>query len=88
MCLQATVRLVVLRPEDVGQTVDCLPAVAAATSQVSVPFQDGRVLECPDMQDATRMASGEPNVTWLYVKPKVRQTRPRPRTTTRTRTGT
>lgn len=86
MCLQETVRLLVLRPEDVAQTADCLPAVAAATSQVSVPFQDGKVLECPHMRDATRMASGQPKVTWLYVNPKVRQTRPRPRTSTRTRT--
>lgn len=80
MCLQATVRLAVLRPEDVVRSVDCEPAVAAATSQVFVPFQDGTVLECPNLQDATRMADGEPSVKWLYVNPgRVRpRTRPGP----------
>ena len=69
MHLQATVHLVVLRREDVVRSLDCEPAVAAATSQLSIPFQDGRVLECPDLQDATRMAAGETNVTWQYVNP-------------------
>lgn len=69
MCLQATVRLAVLQSEHVVRRVDCEPAVVAETSQVSVPVQDGTVLECPNLQDATRMAAGEPSVRWLYVKP-------------------
>lgn len=75
MCLQATVHVAVLRPEDVVRGMDCEPAVAAATSQVFIPLQDAFDLECPDLQDATRMAAGEPKVTWLYVNPgRVRRT--------------
>lgn len=69
MCIKATMHLTVLRPDDVIRSVDCEPAVATATSQVFIPFQDGKVLECPDLQDATRMSTDEPSVTWLLVKP-------------------
>ncbi|XP_056904493.1 LOW QUALITY PROTEIN: interleukin-1 receptor accessory protein-like [Takifugu flavidus] len=69
VCIKATMQLTVLRPDQVVRSTDCEPAVATATRHVVIPFQDERVLECPDLQEASRLAPEEPSVTWMFVKP-------------------
>ncbi|XP_069390417.1 interleukin-1 receptor accessory protein isoform X1 [Paralichthys olivaceus] len=66
-CSKIAMRLKVLRHEDLVQDSDCQPPVAAATSSVAIPFQEGHLLDCPDLQDVTKMADSEPNVTWYHV---------------------
>lgn len=39
----------------------------AQPAQVIIPLQEGRVVECPDLQDAAKMAESEPTVTWYHV---------------------
>lgn len=63
-------RLTVLRPDEVVRAVSCEPPVASATTQVVIHLQDGKVLECPDLQEVTEEADSELNVTWLHVIPR------------------
>lgn len=75
-CSKIAMRLKVLRPDDVVRGADCEPPVAVATSQVVIPLQEGKVLDCPDLQDAAKMADGEPTVTWQHVTPTSLVTHP------------
>lgn len=47
----------------------CSAPAKPPTRQVIVRLQEGAVLNCTDLEDATKMADGKPNVTWLYVNP-------------------
>lgn len=60
-------RLKVPRPDEVVQSVDCAPPVATAVDDVVIPLQEGKMLDCPDLQEAANMADSEPTVTWLFV---------------------
>ncbi|XP_070685016.1 interleukin-1 receptor accessory protein isoform X2 [Pempheris klunzingeri] len=66
-CSKISMRLKVLRPDDVVRATDCDPPVAVAASQVVVPLQEGGLLDCPHLQDAAKMADSEPTVTWHRV---------------------
>ncbi|XP_049921555.1 interleukin-1 receptor accessory protein [Epinephelus moara] len=67
-CSQIAMQLKVLRPDDVVRSLECEPPVAMAASEVIIPFQEGKVLDCPDLEEARKMAEGEPTVTWYHVK--------------------
>lgn len=67
-------RLKVLRLDEVVNGTDCEPPFlrpAVATENVFIPLQEGKVLDCPDLQDVAKMADSEPTVTWYHVLPKV-----------------
>lgn len=66
-CIKTTTRLKVPRPDELVRSDDCAPAVAMAAEDVIVPLQEGKMLDCPDLQDAANMADSEPKVTWLFV---------------------
>lgn len=42
--------------------------VAMVTTNVIIPLQGGMTLECPNIQDATKMADSQPSVTWYHVR--------------------
>ncbi|XP_058490598.1 interleukin-1 receptor accessory protein isoform X2 [Solea solea] len=66
-CSKIAMRLKVLRRDDVVLDTDCWPPVAAPPSQAVIPLQDGKILECPDLQDVTKMADDNLTVTWYHV---------------------
>ncbi|CAB1442844.1 unnamed protein product [Pleuronectes platessa] len=66
-CSKMAMRLKVLRPADLVQPSDCRPPVASPPSSVVIPLQEGKILDCPDLQDATKMADSDPTVTWYHV---------------------
>ncbi|XP_044057410.1 interleukin-1 receptor accessory protein isoform X2 [Siniperca chuatsi] len=66
-CSKIAMRLKVLRPDEVVRSSDCEPPVAVATSQVVIPVQEGKMLDCPDLQDAAKMADGKLTVTWYHL---------------------
>ncbi|XP_073323953.1 interleukin-1 receptor accessory protein [Pagrus major] len=66
-CSRIAMRLKVLRPDEVASGSHC--AVAASTSHLLIPFEKGKELDCPDLQDAAKMADSEPTVTWNFVSP-------------------
>ncbi|KAG8001705.1 Interleukin-1 receptor accessory protein [Nibea albiflora] len=69
-CSKIAMRLKVLRPDEVAHGSDCQPPVAVAPTQVNIGLQEGRTLDCPDYQDAAKMADSELTVTWQHVRPK------------------
>ncbi|XP_061576060.1 interleukin-1 receptor accessory protein isoform X2 [Cololabis saira] len=66
-----SMRLKVRRRDQVSPLADCVPPVAAAPVQVTVPFQQGQTLECPDLQDAARMGDVPPRVSWYHTRPEL-----------------
>ncbi|XP_055022752.1 interleukin-1 receptor accessory protein isoform X2 [Boleophthalmus pectinirostris] len=66
-CSKIAMRLTVLRPEDVAHRNSCAPAVAVAATHKEIPFQNGEVLDCPDAQEAAKMADSTPTVTWVHL---------------------
>ncbi|XP_071352293.1 interleukin-1 receptor accessory protein isoform X2 [Trachinotus anak] len=67
-CSKIAMRLKVLRLDEVVRDPDCQPPVAVATSHMVIPLQDGHTLDCPDVQDITKMADSRPTVTWYHVR--------------------
>lgn len=67
-CSKIAMRLTVLRPENVAHGNSCAPVVAMAAMLVIIPLHDGKFLECPDAQEAVKMADNgtTPSVTWVY----------------------
>uniref|UniRef100_A0A3P8TUK8 Interleukin 1 receptor accessory protein n=1 Tax=Amphiprion percula TaxID=161767 RepID=A0A3P8TUK8_AMPPE len=66
-CSKIAMRLTVLRPDEVVRGVDCEPPVAVAATSEYIGLQGGKRLDCPDLQDAAKMADGEPTVTWYHM---------------------
>ncbi|XP_055082129.1 interleukin-1 receptor accessory protein-like isoform X2 [Periophthalmus magnuspinnatus] len=66
-CSKIAMRLTVLRPEDVTHGNSCAPAVAVPVTHEVIPFQKGKILDCPDAQEATKMADSLPTVTWVHL---------------------
>ncbi|XP_008285461.1 interleukin-1 receptor accessory protein [Stegastes partitus] len=67
-CSKIAMRLTVLRRDEAVRGVDCEPPVAVAAAQETIALQGGETLDCPDLQDAAKMADGEPTVTWYHVR--------------------
>uniref|UniRef100_A0A3Q1EKX9 Interleukin 1 receptor accessory protein n=1 Tax=Acanthochromis polyacanthus TaxID=80966 RepID=A0A3Q1EKX9_9TELE len=67
-CSKIAMRLTVLRPDQVVRGIDCEPPVAVAATTEYLKLQGGRTLDCPDLQDAIKMADREPTVTWYHVR--------------------
>ncbi|XP_068440989.1 interleukin-1 receptor accessory protein [Clinocottus analis] len=65
-CIKMAVRLKVLRGDEVVRSSACEPPVAVPPPTVKVPFQSGVFLDCPDLQEARKMAAQETSVTWSY----------------------
>ncbi|XP_059187184.1 interleukin-1 receptor accessory protein isoform X2 [Centropristis striata] len=65
-CSKIAMRLKVMRPDEVVRGADCELPVAAPVSQEVVAFQTGKVVDCPDLQEARKMADGEATVTWYH----------------------
>ncbi|XP_026047677.1 interleukin-1 receptor accessory protein isoform X3 [Astatotilapia calliptera] len=63
-CSKIAIRLKVLRPDDV---VKCALPVAVAPIEDLIPLQEGKTLDCPDLQDATKMSESAPKVQWYFV---------------------
>ncbi|KAE8277650.1 Interleukin-1 receptor accessory protein [Larimichthys crocea] len=66
-CSKISMRLRVLRPDEVARGSDCEPPVAMAPTHLNIGLQEGRGLDCPDYQDAAKMADSEPTVTWQHL---------------------
>nr|XP_040039060.1 LOW QUALITY PROTEIN: interleukin-1 receptor accessory protein [Gasterosteus aculeatus aculeatus] len=65
-CIKIAIRLKVLRPDEVVRDENCDPPVAVAPSQKIIPFQTGGLLDCPDVEEARKMATGNTTVTWTH----------------------
>uniref|UniRef100_A0A668T6W3 Interleukin 1 receptor accessory protein n=1 Tax=Oreochromis aureus TaxID=47969 RepID=A0A668T6W3_OREAU len=63
-CSKIAIRLKVLQPDDV---VKCGLPVAVAPIEDLIPLQEGKTLDCPDLQDATKMSESTPKVQWYFV---------------------
>ncbi|KAM3615411.1 uncharacterized protein V6R79_001901 [Siganus canaliculatus] len=77
-CSKMAVRLEVLLPDRVPRRADCEPPVAVAPTQAFLPLQQGRVLDCPDVDAVDRMADGEVTVTWMHVFRETQRCRTHP----------
>ncbi|XP_027136138.1 interleukin-1 receptor accessory protein isoform X2 [Larimichthys crocea] len=66
-CSKMSMRLRVLRPDEVARGSDCEPPVAVVPTHLNIGLQEGRGLDCPDYQDAAKMADSEPTVTWQHL---------------------
>ncbi|XP_068601768.1 interleukin-1 receptor accessory protein [Brachionichthys hirsutus] len=69
-CIKTAIWLKVLRQDQLVLVTDCPPPAAVAASQEVAPLQEGKLLECPDLEDAAKMADSRPTVTWVFVKPE------------------
>ncbi|XP_039675577.1 interleukin-1 receptor accessory protein-like [Perca fluviatilis] len=67
-CSKIGMRLKVLRPDEVVRGVHCEPLVAVAPTQEVIPLQEGKMLHCPDLQEAGRMVGENTTVTWYHVQ--------------------
>ncbi|XP_061683840.1 interleukin-1 receptor accessory protein-like isoform X6 [Syngnathoides biaculeatus] len=70
-CVETAARVSVVRPCDLavacpGGVRECDLPVAVAPAQAAVPLQSGDTLDCPDWQEARRMADAPPAVTWYH----------------------
>ncbi|KAM4627426.1 interleukin-1 receptor accessory protein-like isoform 2-T2 [Polymixia lowei] len=65
-CTKIAMRLEVWPRGEAGSGRGCEPPVAMAPSQVIIPFQEGKTLDCPDLQDVVKMADNSPSVTWYH----------------------
>lgn len=65
-CSKITLLLQV-RPSEPVPGDDCPPLGAADAEVDVIPLQEGKLLHCPHLQDVTKMADGEPSVTWYHV---------------------
>lgn len=61
-------RLEVLRRDEAPHSSDCQLPVAVATTQQLIPLQEGKTLDCPDLQDAASMSNSTPTVTWYHSR--------------------
>ncbi|KAF0030973.1 hypothetical protein F2P81_017704 [Scophthalmus maximus] len=59
-CSKISMRLTVMRREESVADSDCPPLVAVATSYEEIPLEGGGILDCPDLQDVTKMADNSP----------------------------
>ncbi|XP_028430284.1 interleukin-1 receptor accessory protein isoform X2 [Perca flavescens] len=66
-CSKIGMRLKVLRPNEVVRGADCEPLVAVAPTQEVIPLQEGKMLHCPDLQEAGKMVDKNTTVTWYHV---------------------
>ncbi|KAM9853385.1 interleukin-1 receptor accessory protein-like isoform 1-T2 [Aulostomus maculatus] len=66
-CSKIAMRLKVLQHDEVSRGSSCEPPVAVAATQVVIPLQEGKVLDCPDLRDAAKMADSPPTVTWHHL---------------------
>uniref|UniRef100_A0A4W6ESV5 Interleukin 1 receptor accessory protein n=1 Tax=Lates calcarifer TaxID=8187 RepID=A0A4W6ESV5_LATCA len=73
-CSKIGMHMRVLRRDEVPRPTvlrrdndNCPPPVVAETSHVVIPLQEGKTLDCPDLQDAIKMSNGNLTVTWYHV---------------------
>uniref|UniRef100_A0A3P9NNG8 Interleukin-1 receptor accessory protein n=1 Tax=Poecilia reticulata TaxID=8081 RepID=A0A3P9NNG8_POERE len=64
-CSRIAVRLQVLRRDQAVRSAGC-PQVAMAATEALIGFQQGKMLTCPNLQDASKMADSDPTVNWTY----------------------
>lgn len=67
-CSRMAMRLTVVRPEDVAGENSCAPPVAVAALEEEIPYHNGKILDCPDAQEAAKMANSTPTVTWVFQR--------------------
>ncbi|XP_074535310.1 interleukin-1 receptor accessory protein isoform X2 [Halichoeres trimaculatus] len=69
-CIRIAMRLSVLQRDEVVRGNACeLPAVGETRQEV-IPLEEGKVLNCPGMQEAAKMADSEPTVSWYHQSPE------------------
>ncbi|XP_029027614.1 interleukin-1 receptor accessory protein [Betta splendens] len=66
-CSKITMHLEVL-PGGAALGDRCPPQGAVEPAQVVIPMQEDKRLHCPHLQDAAKMADGEPSVAWYHVR--------------------
>ncbi|KAM4589109.1 interleukin-1 receptor accessory protein [Fundulus diaphanus] len=66
-CSKIAMRLKVVRRDEAVRSTPCEPPVAVAPTQELIGMQEGKILDCPDLQDAARMSESEPTVSWSFV---------------------
>ncbi|KAM6933368.1 interleukin-1 receptor accessory protein [Xenentodon cancila] len=69
-CSKISMRLKVLRRDQVVPVAACVPPVAVEAVQAYIPLQEGEKLECPDLQDAAKMSDVPPKVSWYHARPE------------------
>ncbi|XP_060903286.1 interleukin-1 receptor accessory protein-like [Labrus mixtus] len=69
-CSKIAMRLTVLQREEVVRGNACQLPLAGATSQAVIPLQEGKMLQCPDLQEVAKMTDGEPTVSWYHETPE------------------
>ncbi|XP_065816358.1 interleukin-1 receptor accessory protein isoform X1 [Labrus bergylta] len=65
-CSKIAMRLTVLQREEVVRGNACRLPLAGVTSQAVIPLQEGKMLQCPDLQEVTKMTDSEPTVSWYH----------------------
>ncbi|KAM4743122.1 interleukin-1 receptor accessory protein isoform 1-T1 [Anableps anableps] len=66
-CSKIAMRLKVLRQDEAVRSSDCEPLVAVEATEELIGFQQGKLLTCPDLQDAAKISESSPRVSWFYV---------------------
>lgn len=66
-CSKISMRLSVLQQDAVTRGSACEPPVAVVPVETVIPLQEGKTLECPNLQDAAKMSDSPPSVTWHHV---------------------
>uniref|UniRef100_A0AAZ1Y367 Interleukin 1 receptor accessory protein n=1 Tax=Oreochromis aureus TaxID=47969 RepID=A0AAZ1Y367_OREAU len=51
-----------------GRRRKCGLPVAVAPIEDLIPLQEGKTLDCPDLQDATKMSESTPKVQWYFAR--------------------
>ncbi|XP_015233593.1 PREDICTED: interleukin-1 receptor accessory protein isoform X2 [Cyprinodon variegatus] len=69
-CSKIAMRLKVLRRDEVIRSTYCDLPVATAPTQELIPMQEGKTLDCPDLQDIAKVSESEPTVKWYYENSK------------------
>ncbi|KAM4743123.1 interleukin-1 receptor accessory protein isoform 2-T2 [Anableps anableps] len=68
-CSKIAMRLKVLRQDEAVRSSDCEPLVAVEATEELIGFQQGKLLTCPDLQDAAKISESSPRVSWFYCQP-------------------
>nr|UWL58943.1 interleukin-1 receptor accessory protein [Channa argus] len=66
-CSKIAMRLKVWQRDEVVDRFDCQLLGAITTSHEVIPLQEGKILECPHLQDVAKMADSKPTVSWYHV---------------------
>ncbi|KAM9318478.1 interleukin-1 receptor accessory protein [Pholidichthys leucotaenia] len=66
-CSKISMRLKVFHRDVAFRSTGCELPVAVAPTLVKIGLQEGKILDCPDLQVATKMSDNTPSVSWYLI---------------------